>query len=1370
MMKHVFLFFLINLYAFLCVAQPFSFTRLGIEDGLPNSYVQSIVQDGKGNIWLATENGLSRFDGNRFTVYNRHNSSLPDNILQSLYYDKRDNCLWIGGKGISILDLTTYRMKTYKTFQDKKILLVYNFQPATDGGLWISASGTGILHYDREKQKFSTLAQQGENLPSSTTLCTFDDGQGHLYIGYGQDGLCKIDLKSRAIKNFKHQPGNPNSIPGNSVYKICRDHKNRIWLGTNRGLALFHPDTQTFTSFKADRKDPQSLISDHIYDIREINNMLWIATDIGGVSLLDPDAVTMQTLPKAIFTNISADGTEKGLSSKNIRALMQDSFGNIWIANYGSGLDIISHLPPAFRVLPDFTSRGNINRYKPVWGMLHDSNGNLWAGGENELRLFRDNRFVQSYDLTPYLFRMYAQVFCIAECGNGELLLGMFDDGLLRFDVETGNIQRIPMEKPHIDINVFFKDKDGKIWIGTENGLYTYKGHALYKENEINRKLKSHYIQGLLRDREGKLWVGTGGGGISIFDDSKQYVMTVAGRKDTAVNIINDLFLDSEGRVWAATCNGVACFKDTKEPASYQVYNEEQNLNDIYIRAIGEDKTGTIWVSTNNELNGWDAKHQTFRCYSYKDGLPSGNFIRGASCTTPDGKIYFSSLKGVCYFNPQDLFSRDKPSPVQLVDCIVPKDEAKGQHSDIRKPVAPKGIELSYDENSFSLSFSVADYAQRNDMEYAYVMKGLDDKWVNISNENEVAFRNIPPGNYIFKVKARSKNQNWEEAQYAALPIRIRPPFYLSGYAKLSYILLGLFLLFMGIRIYNRRLQLKNSLLLEQKRRRDEQELNNERLRFFTNISHELRTPLTLIIGPLEDLIYDRQFPEAYQRTIQLVHGSASRLLNLINDLLEFRKTETQNRRLTVIQGDLRSCVAETGLRYKELNRNEQVKFDIHLPDFPIILYFDAEVITTILNNLLSNAMKYTPTGTISLTISEKDDGRIPYVEILVEDTGYGIDSESLPHIFDRYYQAQGKHQASGTGIGLALVKTLAELHRATLSVSSIPGQGSKFVLRLRRDETYPEIARRDILSQQPADRDTILASAASEVGADEPRPTLLVVEDNADIRSYIVSALHTQFNMIEATNGQEGWTQAQIHIPDLIISDIMMPVMNGIELCRNIKGDIRTSHIPVILLTAKDTLSDKEEGYDNGADSYLTKPFSTKLLCSRIVNLLKSRSQLASLALQRAKALTALHKKQSTEDVPAKSSPLSDKYPRPENENSKTTGNKKPALTKMDELFLTKITRLIQDNLLNDRLDTNFLSEKMHMSDSTLYRKIKALTGVSRNEFIRKIRLQHAFRLLTEEGYNVSEAAYGSGFSDMNHFRICFKEEFGKSPSNYKR
>lgn len=604
-------------------------------------------------------------------------------------------------------------------------------------------------------------------------------------------------------------------------------------------------------------------------------------------------------------------------------------------------------------------------------------------------------------------------------------------------------------------------------------------------------------------------------------------------------------------------------------------------------------------------------------------------------------------------------------------------------------------------------------------------------------------------------MRAKLKSQEWENAKVAEMKVIVEPPLWLTWWAKLIYALIVGGIIYYIFRSYTNQLKLRASLEKTRWEAQQKQELNEERLRFFTNITHELRTPLTLIMGPLEDLMADVRLPEVLSKKVRSIHASSERLLNLINEILEFRKTETQNRRLTVAHADLKTFVQEIGNRFKDLNRNPNVAFNVSVPEQPVDIYFDSEVIRTVLNNLISNAIKYTPKGSISLTLS-MEDGK---VVISVKDTGYGISKKALPHIYERYYQAKGLHQASGTGIGLALVKSFAKLHEAELKVESEEGMGTEFRFVLDAENTYPNALHKEDAPIEEEKQELLAQEEISEPEEEQEdaRPLILVVEDNDDIRQYIDESLCEDYRIIQARNGKEGRDQAFQEMPALIVSDIMMPEMDGIEMMKILKNDIRTSHIPIILLTAKTSPLDQEEGYDSGADSYLMKPFSAKLLQSRIRNILSGRRRLAEYIIQ--------HNMPSAAGMSTLTSSAGEASGQQSLEEAELAASI-PELSPLDKKFMEKLNRLIEENMTTVDIDIAFMTDKMAMSHSSFYRKVKALTGVSANEYIRKMKLQRSMVLLQEGESNVTEVAMLTGFNNIGYFRKCFKKEYGISPS----
>lgn len=595
-------------------AQPYLLKHLGVEDGLSNNYVTNITQDKQGYIWIATESGLSRFDGRNFTTYKDNDSGIISNALNALLYDEEENALWIGLKdGLSKLDCSTYQF-TNNIADSIASNIVALAHSADNKGIWITNHYGGTIYYNKQTKQFSPFSHKNIKDLYDSSWCSFDNGHGSLYIGHAQGGLSIIDLKSKTCKNYRNDPHNPKSLPGNSVYCIYIDHSGNIWIGTNQGLALFNSQTEEFLTFKHEFGNPHSLIADHIYCIKEMNDgTLWIGADIGGISILDLHNITFMNPKSVKFTNISASNDESGLSSSNIRSLLQDSFGNIWIGNYSSGINFISHTKPVFHTLPYTTEKGKTLKNKPVWGISTDKEGQVWVGSENEVAIFKDYQLTKTLNITPFLSRPYGQVFSLRSDQKQTFLLGIYDDGLLKLNTKTNRIERIPLGMDNIDIITFFEDSDGTMLIGAEYGVYIYENGTARVAEEITNQLYARSVYGILRDRQGKLWIGTYGGGISIFDKDNKLTMRLNTDNGFCSNAINQLYLNSQGEVWVATRNGIAHIKNTMQPEHFEAYNSMHGLDDNFVRAIQEDKAGNIWISTNDGISRWNSKKTIIR-------------------------------------------------------------------------------------------------------------------------------------------------------------------------------------------------------------------------------------------------------------------------------------------------------------------------------------------------------------------------------------------------------------------------------------------------------------------------------------------------------------------------------------------------------------------------------------------------------------------------------------------------------------------------------------------------------------------------------------------------------------------------------------
>lgn len=1319
------------------------FKNLGLKEGLSNGFVNDMIIDGQGFIWAATESGLTRIAGTKCTIFKNNNSNIDNDGIVGLYYNKESNSIWILFKNghIDVFDCKTQQFIHFTQKIPKKS--VADIKGAADGGIWIAYYDGTIQHYTPKNQKFSTISNKRlPNIKNGIRSIT-DDGNDHLYIGLRIEGLYVYNLRTQKTKYFRHNPNDPQSLPGDNVRSICIDHAKNIWVGTNLGLGLLDPFTGKFKVFKHIANNPASLAGDNIHQIIEMNDRtLWIASDIGGISVLDLNLYKNPLTEELKFSQITKENS--GLSSNNNRRIIQDSFGNIWIANYSMGIDFIAKSAASINTL-QYMGKA----LEEVTGLYCDHQGNLWIGRDNLMSLYQNGKLMQTWNFSSYLSNSSSSIYVFEEDKKGNIWCGTSDNGVLKFNPHTHSFTRINYAQ-NLDVHALCENAQGKMWVGTEAGIFSVENDKINKEQELNRQMGKNptIIYSIKEDNYGQIWIGTLDRGVFVFSKQMKLIVHLTEKNLLATNSINHIIKDADGGIWMATMRGLAYVQNPLQPGAIKNYNERYGIKDSHIRAISQDKQGNIWVSMFSGIACLNIHKQRFYNYDYESGIPTSNFVEASAVTTPDGTIYFGSPGGICFFNPQQLTEPKAVSPIQIINC-----ERVGKLSDqfASRLISPNNegiICLSHDDNTFKINFTIKDFSQEGNVEYSYMMKGLDDQWYETEGDNEVTFRNLKPGDYTFIIRAKLKNQDWEDASTAEMKVVVNPPLWLTWWAKLCYVLLIMGILGYFFRSYQKQLLLRNSLVQEKWESKQRQQVNEERLRFFTNITHELRTPLTLILGPLEDLMEDKEIAERAHHKIGCIHASAERLLNLINDILEFRKTQTQNRKLTVAKANLGAFVREIGVRFKDLNQNSRLNIRLNIKTGVPELYFDSEVINTVINNLMSNAIKYTPEGSITLSLTMPEDNT---VAIAVEDTGYGIDKDALPHICDRYYQENGNHQASGTGIGLALVKSLATLHQAELTVESEKGRGSKFTFSLKADRTYPEALHKDDNQDLATAENAEENETTSKEPTEDIRPLLLIVEDNADIRLYIEESLHEDYRIIQACNGREGMEQAFSKVPDIIVSDIMMPEMDGIKMTHILKEDIRTSHIPIILLTAKTSIIDQEEGYDSGADSYLTKPFSAKLLHSRIRNILSGRRRLADYIVQKniSQFETSADEQQTSQ---------------------KATEEKEDAMTcqisNLDKKFLEKLNKLIENHISTDDLDMAFMTDKMAMSHSTFYRKVKALTGMSANEYIKKAKLRHSMTLLKKGEYSIAEVAILAGFNNLGNFRESFKREFGKSPS----
>lgn len=1314
------------------------FSLIDSSHGLSNNFVLSLAIDGQGYIWVGTESGLNRVAAgtcNNYKCYPPRNGARGNsNKINALFYDPASGLLFIGTEsGLNILHPRTGVFSQPAAGDTLVNYSVEDIAPGAGNCVWI-VYGNGLL------QQIDSHSLTVKNLPLNNqagSRCVLDDGAGHLFIGYNKGGMRIVDANSgQVLSLFMHLPDQPNSIPGDNVRRIMKDSHHHVWVGTDHGLALYDPKDDVFHKVT----HQSSPFDDNVFDICQMSDTkLWIASDVGGINILS-GIDNLQ--PATLMFN---DDTLPLLSSLNSRALVQDGFGNVWVGNHSTGLDFLASRQPPLHILPYY---GELGRLRDIHAITNDPQGRLWVNGGDYLSLWDKRQMVAEWRIEGMQGHAHSFARTMMADHQGYVWMGMEDEGVIRFNTRTHQFEHIDITYDAPDVHSFYEDHDGRIWIGSELGVCTYYQGQVSREPQIDQLTRHAPVTSFIRLSPERLLMTTQGSGLVVYNQRTGNGKSLHTRDGLPSENINQAVADGKQGLWLATNAGIVHIADTGNLNHMECLDSRHGLPNTHVQAISTDAYGRLWASTYTGITCYYPDTKSFHHYN-SHNLSASGFSTGAVAATADGNIAFGSSNGVFYLNPDGTdWISDLVHP-QIVACYIyyPTDEEMGITSIV--PDDKGRIELNHRQNTLRIAVTHTNYAHRGYVDFSYMMKGIDNKWYDVGKDLEVVFRSLSPGHYTFILRAKLRSQEWSDDNTEQLEIIINPPFWLSWWAWLLYVAIAVIWALYGLHSYKHRVTLRTSLKIQQRESQQKQELNEERLRFFTNITHELRTPLTLILGPLDDLAADSQLPPSIHKRVTTIQKSAQRLRDLINEILEFRKTETQNRRLTVARGNLGKFVQEVVVNYRDLNRNQQVSIvDDIQPNLPLV-YFDSEIMQTVLSNFLSNAMKYTERGSITVSVKANSHD----ISVSVTDTGYGIAADQLPRIFDRYYQVKDSHQASGTGIGLALVKSLAELHEATLHVDSSEGKGSCFTFTLCIENTYP-----NALHKEDAQSEAVKAkdeeSTANDDGEKEnQQPLLLIVEDNDDIREYVAESLGEDFRILQAANGVEGVEQAQQHIPDIIISDIMMPKMDGIELTQQLKHNVSTSHIPIILLTAKDAIEDKETGYESGADSYLTKPFTAKLLNSRIRNIMANRRRIASQVMDKMRTTSYAQHSDATPVPHQEATP-------PSNDTAL------PNLGQIDRDFINRLNNIISEHIMQEDIDMAFLTDKMAMSHSTFYRKVKALTGMTAKEYVRKQRLFHCYRLLQSGNYNVSEAAMMTGFNQMAHFRETFKKEFGLLPS----
>jgi len=1324
-----------------------SFNHLDISNGLSNNSVMSISQDSIGYIWLGTKYGLNRFDGRTFKVFknepkNKTSMSSAD-WIQNLALGT-NNKMWIVTKGLDLCNLEDNSFESIIPIQQNEIIL--RILQDIKGNLWIGSSnqlqfkaanskkiiplkitkknvvvsslfedkehhiwvgtsdGLFELFFDNKrlitKRHFISQFKSTEN--NDVITCMVQDQDLRYWIGTKKSGVFLFDKKSMQLTHFEKNSSDKNSLVNNTIRKILLHRNGSLWIGTLDGLSILNPKTYQFANFQHDPANPNSLSQNSIYDIlQDKNGSVWIGTYFGGVNV-----VYSVNTPFTIYQNNS---NKNSISSNIISSIVEDNKHNLWIGTEAGGLNYFNRSNQQFTTYKNNINDKNSLNSNLIKAIAIDKNQNVWVatpefGGLNlfEPKTSKFTHFSRNVNKKSNIY--LGTTTCMIASKKDKLFIGT-DLGLNIYDITQQKFSYIaPKGKTFIEksISALFEDKKGTIWIGTSSGIHLYKNSKIQNEiykDSLNNPF-NYNINCFLQDSQDNMWVGTYHNGLAL------------------LNLKNNTF---------------------------KIFNTANGLPSDNVLSITEDNDSNLWIGTDNGLTKYNRRLQTFRSFNMLDGLPDNQFNTNSVLKDYQGRLFFGTYNGLVSFVPQKI-EKNKISPEVVLSDLklfnVPvkiNDESELLKQDIN---FSNSLTFDHTQNNFTLEFSALNFIKSNKNKYAYKLDGFDKNW-NYVDMPSATYTNLPAGDYQFLVKAANNDGIWSN-NIKKIDIVVLPPFWKTWWAYLIYFAIAYAIAYYIIKFFKARTKLKQELYFENLRAEHQKQDYQMKLDFFTNVSHEIRTPLTLILGPierLEQLTVKNTQANKYALSIK---NNTERLYRLVNELLDFRKADSGNLRLLFIEEDLVKALKEIFNHFQTLAETKNIEYSFKSSNPQILVYFDKDQMEKVFFNLLSNAFKFTQKGgNIELEIVLKEHE----VEITVSDNGKGIAIDNINDVFKNFYQAG---QSMGTGIGLALSKSLIELHQGKISVTSKPESENEsgkttftVVLQLGKNHlNESDITPTSYVEDNVYEEDNDYSPEDSSedfvdteiVVAKNKTATILIVEDNDEVREFIKQSLENQYHIYERENGQEGWENAIQTLPDIIISDVMMPVMDGLEFCRKIKTDIRTSHIPVILLTAKSAPINQIHGLQHGADAYITKPFSDQILHLNIHNLLALKEALRKKYSEQLLQLPIITNAESSQD----------------------------------ELFLQKLQKIIENNISNTELDLNFITLEIGMSKSGLYRKFSALTNLTLNEFIRAQRLKHAVELFQKGEISVISVASQVGFNDPKYFAREFKKIYGITPTDY--
>ncbi len=1329
------LFSIIFLMSNILNAQHLKFEHYNDKDGLSHNSVRQIVQDKQGFLWLGTFSGLNRFDGFQFRSYLSNTgtkNTLFNDDITVLKLDEAKNSLWIGTrKGLTRLNLETHVFTTFlpddnnpSSIPDEEIRSIHidKFDR-----IWVGTKNAGVGFFEPGINKFTKVPL--ENFKYIKEIV--EDINGNIWIGsYEMVSIAKIKLgNTGVISEIEYYTLDiPNSIEKNPYINFIYEDGNRdIFIGTREGLFKLDLVKNVFVNLSLKDEDVNDKLGPYFLSVaRAPDGKYWVGT-LGGLLVCNE----LEDISKGDFRWYFSDLSDNtSLVDNLISSLYFDASGTLWIGTE-DGLDKYDPYENQFKISKDISQyinnqlpriRGFTKTYKDEVVVATRHNGLFISKGGDFVPLFNNNSDIAS---------IYSK--------NGNILYcGLWDGRILRYNYDEHSSETIDVGFENTPVLNFIEYDDNLVVCSFGEGAKIFDKTTL---NSAVHILPNYNINKVTIDFDRILWFATEVGVVKydlVNRKSSIYERGLNANEGLPHDNVSDILVNSRGQIWAATRKGISVYNPDID--SFERTDEIKELDGKWVTNLVDDANGYLWLNMNNSIAKYNIESNLVNIYNIDSGNRLDVFSSSGFYNFENSKIYLGGKNGILYFSPFDL-KENKWSPRPVITefkvnniPVLPGLKLNGQIPLTRDINYSKEEVLSFNNRNFSLQFSNPSFTNEGLNKYQYILDGFDKTWIETgSNSRTVQYTNLSSGTYYFKIRSSNSDGIWsDEVSYK---IKINLPFWFSWQA----IALGLIIIFIITYFVRReikdRIRLKQELITEKVNRERDIKLNNEKLRFFTNISHELRTPLTLILGPAKQLLEERKESVTdYQRSkYNLIYQNASRLFELVNQVLDFRKAQTGELKLKVSETDVLQYSKNIFESFKELAFNKKINLSFDHEDVSINGWIDRDKYDKVLYNLLSNAIKFTNEyGEVGLFIHLKDSLE-DYLVIEVSDNGIGIPLKSQDKIFKRFYQvSNSKDYNTGSGIGLSLVKSLVKLHKGSIKVQSVPNKGSVFTVELPINKEYfdkKEVF--DIETKQTENESLKIVNAKKIIQNTELKEKIVVIEDNVELRKYLADYLSDYYKVYEAENGQEGLKLCRQIKPVLCVSDVMMPVMDGLEFCKELKNDEFISHTPVILLTALSDNEDKLKGYDLGADGYLVKPFEPSLLRTMISNVIKTRLKL---------------KTKFSGEVESDLSLLTH--------------------SPIDKEFLKNVTDLIEFNLSEEYLTTAFLCQELGMSSSKLYRKIKELTDLAPNEFIRTIRLKKSAVLLKSKKYNVSEVTTLIGFKDPYYFSRRFKTQFGFPPS----